>query len=190
MKGKKGMGVGQVFVFIIAAFSFALIMIFGFKAISGFLESGGEVEFVRFRTDLETSIKRIYTEYGAVRHERYSLAGNFEKICFVDMDYPLGGIEEEMDDLCRESIRACDVWEEAKQAQIDGREGGGYGSVEENVFLTPEAPHKIKVYKISIYDENSPNEKKGFLCERIRGGGFGLVLEGKGDRTELSRMEG
>ena len=42
---KKAMGVGQVFVFIIAALSFALIMIFGYKMISSFITSGEKIEF-------------------------------------------------------------------------------------------------------------------------------------------------
>ena len=46
MIDKKGIGVGQVFVFIVAALSFALILIFGYKAISGFLKSGEDVAFV------------------------------------------------------------------------------------------------------------------------------------------------
>jgi len=43
---KKGLAIGQVFIFIVAAITFALIMIFGYKAISGFISSGEEVEFV------------------------------------------------------------------------------------------------------------------------------------------------
>jgi len=61
--GKKGIGVGQVFIFIVAALSFALILIFGYRAIAGFLNSGEEVAFVQFKTSLESSIKKIYTEF-------------------------------------------------------------------------------------------------------------------------------
>ena len=46
---KKAMGVGQVFVFIIAALSFALIMIFGYKAIGDFLPQGEKVQFYQFK---------------------------------------------------------------------------------------------------------------------------------------------
>ena len=187
MKGKKGMGIGQVFLFIIAAVTFSMIMIFGYRAITSFVKSGEDVEFFKFTEDLKASIKRIYTEYGAIRHPEYSLPGKYNRICFVDMDYPLGGIEQEMDELCRENVRACDVWEEAKEAQISKR--GGYSSVEENVFLRPDAPYKIKAYKISICEmEGEDCIAKGFLCEDIKGGRFNLVLEGKGDRTELSRL--
>ena len=71
--GKKAMGVGQVFIFIVAAITFALIMIFGYKAISGFVSTGEDVAFVQFKTDLENSVRKIYTEYGAVRIESFSV---------------------------------------------------------------------------------------------------------------------
>jgi len=47
---KKALGVGQVFVFIIAALSFALIMIFGYKAIGDFLTPGEKAQFYQFKT--------------------------------------------------------------------------------------------------------------------------------------------
>ena len=71
---KKAMGVGEVFVYIIAALTFALIMIFGYKAINQFLEKGQQVEFVQFKTELESSVKNIYSEYGSVREVRLTQA--------------------------------------------------------------------------------------------------------------------
>ena len=57
---KKGLGVGQVFIFIVAALTFALILMFGYRAIAGFLKSGEDVAFVQFKTGLESSVKKIY----------------------------------------------------------------------------------------------------------------------------------
>jgi len=180
MIGKKGMGIGQVFIFIIAAITFALIMIFGFQTISSFISSGEQVEFIQFKTDLENSIKKIYTEYGAVRIETFS-ASKFDQICFVDMDYQPTAGDEEMEQLCAKDALACDVWEDAQEAMVN--EKSGYGSVDQNVFLKPSS-QSIKVYKISI-GENEEGTK-GFLCKTIRGGTFSLMLEGKGSKTQIS----
>ncbi|PIZ51458.1 hypothetical protein COY27_03645 [Candidatus Woesearchaeota archaeon CG_4_10_14_0_2_um_filter_33_13] len=165
---KRGMGVGQVFVFIIAGITFALIMIFGYQSITQFTKSGEDVEFVQFKTSLETSVKKIYTEFGSVRIERYSLPQKYEQICFVDLD------SEYDPDLCKKDQIACSVWKTAK-------EEGGYNAVDENVFIQPIAPVPLKVYHISI-----DNEGKNFLCLPIVKGAFSLYLEGRGDLTRIS----
>ncbi len=163
---KKGLGAGEVFVFIIAAITFALIMIFGYRAVAGFLKSGEEVAFVQFKTGLESSIKQIYTEYGSVRVKTFQTPAEYQQICFVDLDAKYDP------ELCKQDAAACSVWKDAS----------GYDSVDENVFLKPTAPVKIKVHRISI----DPAEGRDFLCAPIKGGLFTIVLEGKGDRTELS----
>ncbi|MBI4980007.1 hypothetical protein HZC30_00450 [Candidatus Woesearchaeota archaeon] len=187
---KKAMGVGQVFIYIVAAISFALIMIFGYKAINSFLQSGEQVQLVQFKTDLESSIKKVYTEYGSVRVEKYRIPGNFEQICLVNMEYP--ATPEEIDDLCKENVYACKVWEDAVAAQKLSEADpanypkDGYDSVDENVFLTPitEGLTQLKVYRISI-DQDADEVEEGFLCEPIKKGSFSLVLEGKGDHTQI-----
>lgn len=178
LKGKKGMGIGQVFIFIMAALTFALIMIFGYKAISGFLDSGEQVEFVQFKTGLEKSVKQIYTEYGSVRIKDFNLPEKHEQICFVNMDYEKAGINNEMEELCAKDAFACDMWEQA-------RDEGGYGSVDANVFLKPSAGVPIKVFKISVVDIET-EEAVGYYCTDIKNGQFTIMIEGKGDRTEIS----
>src|SRR3989344_8658102 len=129
-KDKKGIGVGQVFIFIIAAITFALILIFGYKAITGFIQSGEEVAFVQFKTGLESSVKKIYTEFGSVRRESFTLPSQYKQVCFVDL-------EKDYDDsLCQYDQVACTAW----------KNNTGYQNADENVFLQPSAPVKIKVY--------------------------------------------
>lgn len=171
---KKGMGIGQVFIFIIAAITFAVIMIFGYKAINNFLQSGEEVVFVQFKTSLESSIKQLYTEYGSVRVKEFTTPANFYQICFVDMNAEYDA------ELCTYNQAACSVWEDSP----------GYDSVDQNVFLKPMAGTvKIKVHDISIDPLDTsmdPDGNKNFLCVPIKDGYFTLIMEGKGDRTELS----
>ena len=166
----KGMGVGQVFIFIISAITFALIMIFGYQSVSQFIESGEEVAFVQFKTSLENDIKKIYTEFGSARINQYSLPNEYEQICFVDMDAEYTTASSS---LCQQDPVACSAWEDSE----------GYAKEEENVFLRPVAPVPIKVYEIKI------EEEEDYLCFNITNGGFELYIEGRGDHTVLGRPE-
>jgi hypothetical protein len=179
---KKGMGIGQVFIFIVAAITFALIMIFGYNAINSFLESGENVEFVQFKTSLENSLKRIYTEYGAIRIQQFSIPVRYEKICFVDLDYKPS--DQEIQRLCKIDPLACDTWRTAISEN-------GYQSAEQNVFLSPRQDRQvvIKINPITISDAQDEDIKLGFLCPEVKGGLFSVVLEGKGDHTEISAIK-
>jgi len=180
---KKAMGVGQVFVFIIAALTFSLIMIFGYKAISGFIASGEQVEFVQFKNNLEGSVQKIYTEYGSVRLEKLRVPGKYTQICFINLDYPPEAIKKEWAGLCEKDQVACTVWDDA----LNTEEVSGYGSVDENVFLKPSAVVKLKIGRISLVNENG--DAQGYLCLPINNGFFSVMLEGKGDHTELSKVK-
>ena len=168
MRGIQGQGVGQVFIFIIAALTFSLIMIFGYKTISEFLQRGEQVELVQFKNDVENSIKKIYTEYGSTRQKEFTAPGKYTQICFVNMDAAYDPA------LCSADQVACTVWEQSK----------GLDSVDENVFLKPAAPVKIKVYRITV----DPAIGQNFMCLPIINGHFSLILEGKGDLTQLSKV--
>lgn len=177
------MGVGEVFIFILAALTFILILIFGYKAIAGFVSSGEEVALVQFKTDLENAVKKIYTEYGAVRVETFHAPLDYQHICFVDLD------AAEMSGLEQKDPLAYDAWTTAQQDfQARPELRSAYAAAEQNVFLTPRSEGlsevQIKVYKISIN-----NQGQNYLCLPLASGSFRLVLEGKGDHTELSAAE-
>jgi len=180
---KKGMGIGQVFMFIIVILTFGVIMIFGYKAISDFLESGEQVSFVQFKNSLEGDIKRIYTEFNSVREVKYKLPGKYTQICFVDMDF--ADAVGKMDELCQLDVVACSVWEDALQARQSNpsRLNPGYLSVDSNVFLQPDAL-KIKVHTIKAAD--AQGNEQGFYCAPITRGSITLRLEGKGSYTLIS----
>jgi len=181
---KKAMAISQVFVFIVAAITFAFILIFGYGAISDFLDKGETVEFYQFKSSLENTIVQIYSEYGAVRQEDYYLPTGYEQICFVDLDYDYKQVAagSQFDNLCKIDPIACDVWETA-QSDLSSP---GYSAVDENVFLVPSAPVALKVYKIELQD--STGAQVGYLCQNISKGHFTLRLEGKGSKTLLTEI--
>ena len=163
---RQGEGVSQIFIFIITIITFALIMIFGFKAIIGFINDTQKIQLVQFKSDLENSIDQLHSEFGAVRKEEFFIPGDFKQICFIDLDYTPN--PEEAAALCQLNQIACEVW----------KESSGFESEEENVFLTPPAEARIKVSRIGL--------EQGVLCVPIRNGKFSLMLEGRGDRTKIS----
>jgi hypothetical protein len=173
MNNKKAMGIAQVFIFIVAAITFAIIAIFGYKMVTDFIDKGEQVEFIQFKTELESSVKKIYTEFGAVRTKTFHTPLQYEQICFVDLDtaYPTGTG-------CTFDAYGCDVWQDAWQ-DAEGSSEQGFIASDENVFLIPPAPAKIKVYRLEIEGEI------GFFCTNITLGRFTLRLEGLGDKTKI-----
>lgn len=172
---RKGMGIAQTFIFIVAAITFALIMIFGYKAVQDFISSGEEVAFVQFKNNLEREVRQIQTDYGAVRVKQFVVPGKYKQVCFIDLDVKPGG--EVLEGLRKQDAYAADIWKEA-WAREDKK---GFEAADQNVFLTPiqEETLPIKVDDISM--------ENGYFCSPIQKGKFSLVLEGKGDHTELSQ---
>jgi hypothetical protein len=172
MMDKKGIGIGQVFIFIVTIITFSVIMLFGYNAVIKIIDSGDKVEFFQFKKELESSVKKIYTEFESVRIKEYSLPSKYTQICFIDLDHKPS--QQELDSLCDLDIAACDLWETST----------GYGSFDQNVFLYPADKNTIDIKVFKIKMEN------GFLCEPIHEGKFNIVIEGRGDHTLISRYEG
>ena len=169
---KKGLGVGEVFIYIVAALTFAVIMIFGYKIINDFIDRGEDVQFLQFKNDLESSVKKIYSDYGSSRKETFHLPGGFDQISFVDFDSLYN------EQFCDYNPVACSFWKSS------AGENGGYDAASENVFLKPAAAQQIKIFKFNVIPAKEGEE--GFLCVPIVRGSFTIILEGKGDKTQLS----
>ncbi len=171
--GKKGLGVGQVFVYIVAALTFALIMIFGYKVISEFIPRGEEVQFLQFKNELEGAVRKIYSEYGSVREKTFRLPGKYEQICFVDFSQAYNPA------LCSDDAVACSFWKDT-----EGYDSAAYDNAAENVFLKPAASQQIKLTMFHLVP--AAEGEDGFLCVKITQGAFTLRLEGRGDSTQVS----
>ena len=177
MRFTKGLAIGQVFIYVLVALTFSVIMIFGYKSITEFVQRGEEVQFYQFKTDLESSIQRIYTEYKSVRESTFYVPARYTRICFVDVS------KDPDDRLQAEDPLAFNAWKTVN-ADATTRSLDSYNIATENVFLTPPASDKIKVHQISI--ASSVPSAPGFLCKEIKNGAFTLTMEGKGDKTQLS----
>lgn len=177
-KTKKAVVVGQVFIYIIAIIVFALVLIFGYQAITGFLEKGERVGYLTFKTDLENAIKNVYSDVGTVviYNGRNVLAvpTKYEEICFINLDK-----EPDLNwDFCQENILICDAWKDVTWETGD-----------QNIFLKPVGLSPIKVYKITVdtdMDGEETDDDDGYLCLPVIQGKIFMRVEGMGDHTFVS----
>ncbi len=178
----KGQIIGQVFVYILAAVTFVLITLFGYNAIQGFVANSESVEFLSFKSELERSVKDVYTEYGAVRQENYNLPPSYREVCFVNLEASFA--QGDINELCSHNALACSVASELLSNPSDA----GYGKFDQNVFLSPTAPYALKIYRFTLCQGECEGvgDFLPYLCVPVSGGRVSLVLEGKGDHTEIS----
>ncbi len=162
---------GTVFIYVLAAMLFALIILYGYKAIGSFIESSGEVELVEMKNTLRSSIKSVASS-ADVKKKVITVPIKFKRVCFIeeyDSDYDpavvsTGDIIRVCDDsnLSQFHPIACDAWQSKNFTQ--------------NVFLDPVGPLEIDVGQIQLPGHS--------LCVPVNeGGNIILRLQGKGDRT-------
>jgi len=164
MKSKKAQIIGEVFLFIMAAALAVLIIIYGYKALSGFTSRTEEISLVNFKTDLQSEIRTIASDYGSVKKLDLTMPGRFDVFCLIDIEQRNLASTTGLCTLGHPDYNpeVCDAWE---------TEGN-----EENAFLIPITP--IKVSKMDI--------DGGYLCIKPTGNKISLRLEGLGDRTKVS----
>jgi len=159
----------QVFIYIFAAILAVSIMIYGYRTIRGFGQRTEQISLVRFKTDLESEIRTMASDYGSVKKVELSLPSQYQKVCFVDLSKPIGVIENSR--ICRTgpdyNPLGCDAWKDKTQ----------------NIFLVPWTDFVIKTDKIEIAEQD------GALCFRTVNNKITLRLEGLGDRTLIKEWE-
>jgi hypothetical protein len=169
-KMRKGGQISQAFIYIMAVIVFAIVLIFGYKAINFFIDKGDQFSHVSFKKSLEGAITDIATDYNSVTvynsKNQLRVPSEVDEVCFLDLDEPFPGS-------CPAglSIIACDAWKT-------------YGSWEEseaNVFMQPPGALPIKVGRIKMDDQND------FLCFDTNGR-LDMRLTGKGSHTLISKV--
>lgn len=154
---KKAQLIGQVFVLVIAALVFILILAYGYSAITNFLKSSEQVAFLDFKTSLTSGIEQIKPDFGSVRKLSLRAPKRYYKFCIVS-SYP------DTDVLSSDFQSKYPVLFEAWQT----------GS--ENVFLLPKQESPILVPGVFV--------QAGYFCMDISGI-VDLKVEGLGDKTSV-----
>jgi hypothetical protein len=157
-KQKKSQIMGQVFVFILAAAIFILILTYGYKAIAGFSRRSEQVAMIEFQTELEGAVKSIRLDYGSIKKLGLSLPVKYTELCFVDLD-----------------LEPSEEFE-----QIHPRMYESWVSRTQNAFLVPMEDSPINIGKIYVGGG-------GYLCLPITGGKVTLRLEGLGDKAGITQ---
>ena len=181
----------QTFIYILAVIVFAVIILVGYRAITGFLEKGEQVSFAAFKSDMERAVNDIYGDFGSVvvydNRNPLRLSGKFDEVCFLDLDRSGQARQSDICDEASSEFRPllCAVWKDAN----------GWRPGEENVFLFPPVAGSggVSVYKIWL-DTNGDLEEgqvsdDGWLCTPVISGKINLRIEGRGDHAFISPVQ-
>ena len=88
VKSKKAQMIGQIFIFILAAVLFILILTYGYRAINTFLQRSEQVTLIEFKEELQSGIERIKRDYGSVRKLQLKVPRRYTEVCIVDPSCP------------------------------------------------------------------------------------------------------
>lgn len=172
---KKGIAIDQLILYILALFISALILFYGYRAITGLRCRADEIALVRFEKSLQAKIETLSSQYDSVRIESFDVTTGgclpaVEKVCFADEK----DFSPDKAELCK------------KQGgkNYDSRYSPAICSAlqdkTDNVFLLPGArPLRIKKIKL---------ETEGTVCVSAPGGSLSLRLTGKGDGTHVAPL--
>ena len=151
----------EVFVYILAIVILSMILFFGYRAIKGFGAQSQEVSYIQLRTELQTAVKQIRSDYGSVSNREFEIPGKYKSLCFAEAG--------------------------ASQAVLDA--GSQYtiiydsvaSGTAKNAFLYPEGTDSFDVGSIEVNIDG-----KKFGCIDAAGGKVKIRLEGLGDSTKIS----
>jgi hypothetical protein len=153
--------IGQVFVFILAGLVFVLILAYGYRAVTHFLERGEEVQLLDFRNALDSTITTIKRDYGSVQRVDLRVPAKTEEVCFVSTS-PEDITSDQQQDLQQQHPLLFSAW--------------STGS--ENVFLIPRQPTPLLITDLLV--------DTGYVCVPAVSGRVSLRVEGTGSKARLS----
>lgn len=159
----RGQMIGQVFIFILAGLVFVLILGYGYRAITNFMERGQEVQLLDFRNELDSTVNMIKRDYGSVQRVDLRMPAKTEIVCFANAK------DETMQDMPR-------LKEQYPLLYTAWSTGG------ENVFLLPRQPTPILIKYVFIDD--------GYCCIPVIGGRVSLRMEGIGSKAKITPWSG
>jgi len=167
---RKSQVAGQVFTYVLAAVIFAFVIIYGYKAITGFIEKGEEIKLIQLKTGITTSARKISTS-SDIRKLELHIPSKYDSICLIN-SYPDGvqrlGIPALTSDFARDYPLIYDSWDD---------------NVQQDVFLVPHSDFEIFVGNMRIGDPGAER----WLCLNSVSGRVALRLEGIGDGVKVTR---
>jgi len=164
---KKAQIHAQIFIYVVAIVLFSFIMLYGYNAIRGFKEKSEQINFIKFKTDLTSTIKRVAPDYGTLKREELFIGGVYQDVCFVqsykqqeNTAVILNGISTSPD------YNA--LIEDSFQAGTD-----------KNVFLITNTLQES-------FDVGPINMSGGYICAPVLNGKVKIQFGGRGDHAFIS----
>lgn len=162
MRSKRSQIPGQIFIYVVAIILFSLVLIYGYNAIKGFKERSEQIAYIKFKTDLTSTVKRVSPDYGTLKREEFFIGGGYSKICFVQ------SYHQEQNFYFPDSISDLIV--------RDSFESG----VDKNVFLfTNTLQESFNIGEINV-------SNNGYKCFDVVNGKVKIQFLGRGDHTFIS----
>jgi len=154
LKTKRGLIISQVFIYAISLVIIGIILIMGYKYISGTKDTIDKTDILLLKNKLTNDIESITSDFGSEKKVSYSILPSTE-LCLVDKDnvninnlndYPL--IKDSLED-----------------------------NIEKNAFLVGNSI--FESFYIGELEINDPY----FLCLKPVSGKINFVIEGKGNKA-------
>lgn len=152
----KAQMVGQIFIFVIAAIVFILILMYGYSAISNFIQNSEQVALLDFKSSLVAGVEQIKSDFGSVRKLTLRIPKRYNKLCIISSD-----MNADISDFSTKYPVLFETWQTGS----------------ENVFLVPKQDSPIFIADVVV--------PGGYFCKDISGGVVDLRLEGGGDKTTV-----
>jgi hypothetical protein len=171
---KAAIDTGQIFIYILSLFIVSLILIFGYTAISGFVEKSCTVQMLQFKKNTEYFVKSYSTEYGSEATKMLTSPCNTRKLCIT------GYYSQNNNLVSCNSGSSNEVIKDAYGAGISGtimRE-------KKNIYLLDSQNRYIDSFYAGNISMSSVS--CNFFCISTTSGNFNLKLKGKGDHVEVS----
>jgi len=160
---KKAQNIGQIFIYILSIVVVGVILLFGYQAITNFSKNADRIALVQFQKDLESSIKSISSQYGAIQKKIFSLSNDYKQVCFVDNYNSIT------------DLNAMDSYPIIKDSVVSG--------TGKNIFLVKankQAAESFSIEKIAL-------KTVIFDCFNITNSKLTIRIEGMGDHAVISK---
>ncbi len=160
----KAQNVGQIFIYVLTVVIVGLILLIGYKAISGSRERINQITVLDFQKSMEASITTITNQYGTVKKKTFTLPAGYKEVCFME-NY---------------QFNTALNYQQLLQAYPLIYDSLQNGQPTKNIFLIrSEGPGES-------YDLGRISVSSAFTCFEIRQNMFTVTLEGKGDHVSIS----
>ena len=157
----------QIFIYVIAIAIFAFILVYGYNAIRGFGEKSDQISYIKFKTDLTSTVKRVAPDFGTVKRQEFFIGGDFQQVCFVQTHSPPEKITK---DIAGNPITNPII----KDAVTSG-------SADNTFLISSSVEESFNIGNINV----SPS---GFDCIDILNGKVKIQFEGGGDHALIQRV--